>query len=363
MFEIIFLAVLCGYFVQIVFILIGAKKQFPKLPPGKLPSATIIVAARNEEMNIQRCLESLDKIEYPEGQLEIIIVDDRSDDATGKIVEQFIAGKTKFRKIVSEKETGRLRGKTNALACGIKLAKGEIILTTDADCVVPATWAKTIASYYTENVAVVNGFTHQQFSNSFSGMQNLDFLYLLTVGCGTINMGKPLSCIGNNMSYRKSVYDEVGGYQSLPFSVTEDLNLLNAMEKLGKYKFIFPINRDSLVLSLPCPDFKSIYRQKKRWIVGGIKLPFYGYLLGLNTWLAALGIVLTPFLYTPTAGWLCFTKILLDFMLLLMVTTELNIRGSMKHFLAFEFYYLLYTIAAPFIVIPSRQVVWKDRTY
>jgi cellulose synthase/poly-beta-1,6-N-acetylglucosamine synthase-like glycosyltransferase len=228
---------------------------------------------------------------------------------------------------------------------------------------VPPTWVRTITSYYTDNVAIVNGFTHQRYTGPFSGMQNLDFIYLLTIGCGTVNLNKPLSCIGNNMSYLKKAYDEVGGYKNLPFSVTEDFNLMTAIKRLGKYKIIFPLNRDSLVESLPCPDNKSLIQQKKRWIVGGLKLPFNGYVLGINGWLANLGMLLVPFLYTPTTGWLLFMKVLLDFMLLYQVTDELGIRKSMKYFPVFECYYIFYVLTAPLLIIPNRRVVWKDRTY
>jgi cellulose synthase/poly-beta-1,6-N-acetylglucosamine synthase-like glycosyltransferase len=363
MFEIAFLVILCGYFIQIVSVMLGARKRFPRLAESELPTATVIVAARNEEQNILRCLESLDKLEYPEGKLEIVIVDDKSTDRTGELVEQFIEGKPRFKKIISAEEFGSLKGKTNALANAIAITKGEVILTTDADCAVPPSWVKAIASYYTKDVAIVNGFTHQQFSNAFSGMQNLDFIFLLSIGCGTMNLKRPLSCIGNNMSYLRKAYTEVGGYENIPFSVTEDFNLLSAIKKLGTYKIIFPLIKESLVESMPCTSVKTLTRQKKRWVVGGLKLPLYGYVIGINGWLASLAMVVTPFLFTPAAGWFLFTKVLLDMILLYTITTELSIAESMKFFWAFELYYIFYVLTAPLLVVPNRRVVWKDRTY
>ncbi len=160
MFEIIFLIVLSGYFLQSVIFVIGVSRKFPKIKEEDFPSATVIVAARNEADNIQRCINSLDKLIYPEGKLEIILVDDKSTDDTGKIIDEFISGKNKFKKIVTQKEIGKLIGKMNALANAIDIAKGEIILTTDADCEVHPKWAYTIASYYQKDVAIVNGFTY-----------------------------------------------------------------------------------------------------------------------------------------------------------------------------------------------------------
>ena len=363
MLEIIFLVLLCGYLVQTVLFLIGTKRRFPQLAEDQLPSASIIVAARNEEKNIGRCLESLAKLDYPEDKLEIILVDDKSTDSTSTIIEQFISGKPQFKLIVSGKEFGALKGKTNALANGLEIATGEVILTTDADCAVPAAWVKTIASYYTKDVAVVNGFTWQKHTGPFSGMQNLDFLYLLTVACGTINLKVPLSCIGNNMSYLKKAYDEVGGYQNLPFSVTEDFNLLMAIKALGKYSIIFPFNNAALVESLPCPDVKSLFNQKKRWAVGGLKVPLIGFTGFATSWLTHLCIILAIFCFSAPIGWMIFMKVLLDFSLLALVTNDLGIGASMKYFWAFEIYYFAYVLLLPLLVLASRRVTWKDRTY
>ena len=93
---------------------------------------------------------------------------------------------------------------------------------------------KQYAPIIRDDVGIVNGFTTQTAYNAFSGMQAIDFVYLLIVAAGTINLGYPISCIGNNMSYRKKAYLETGGYEKLPFSVTEDFNLLMAIARLGK---------------------------------------------------------------------------------------------------------------------------------
>ena len=299
MFEIIFLIVVCFYFLQSVVFLIGVKKKFPKLEESGLPNATVIVAARNEEDNILRCIQSLDKLKYPPGKLEIIIVDDNSTDKTGELVDQFIEGKNQFKKIVTQKEIGRLKGKTNALANAIEISSGDIILTTDADCAVNPEWAYTIASYYKEDVAIVNGYTTQETYNNFSGMQAIDFIYLLIVAAGTINFGHAISCIGNNMSYSKKAYKEVGGFENLPFSVTEDSNLLHAVDRLKKYKIIYPLDKGLLVNSIPCPDFKNLYRQKKRWAIGGLQVPMSGFILMSTAFLANLFILLTPLFFSP----------------------------------------------------------------
>ncbi|HQJ47466.1 MAG TPA: glycosyltransferase, partial [Ignavibacteriaceae bacterium] len=178
MFELIFLFIMIGYFIQSALFMIGAKIKFPRISDDKLPTATIIVAARNEEENILRTLTSLDKLEYPEGKLQILIVDDQSTDATGKIIDDFIKEKSHFKKITTEEHHTKLIGKMRALAYAIKEATGEVILTTDADCEVKPQWAKTVCSYYEDNVAIVTGVTTQIADKWFHGMQAIDFVYL-----------------------------------------------------------------------------------------------------------------------------------------------------------------------------------------
>jgi len=361
--ELIFLIILSGYFFQSVLFVIGVKKKFPKCRDKDLLSATVIVAARNEEENIWRCMESLGNQNYPDGKLEVIIADDRSTDDTGKIIDKFISSHKNFKKIIPDDPKGKMVGKVNALATAIRKATGEIILTTDADCEVKPNWAKTIASHYTVEVGMVNSYTTQLADSSFGGMQAIDFIYLLLVAGGTINLGIPISCIGNNMSFRKKAYHEVGGYEKLPFSVTEDFTLLRAIYKLKKYKIIFPLEKDTLVTSIPCTSFKQLYRQKKRWSVGGLGVPVRGFLIMFWGYLTHICILLTPFFISPVWVYLICFKIVIDFFVLYPIHQKLGISKNLKYFAVHQVYYILYVIALPFIVLASRKVVWKGREY
>ncbi len=363
MLELIFLLVLCGYFIQSLRFVIGVGKKFRTIKEQDFPTATVIVAARNEEENILRCIESLDNLIYPEGKLEIIIIDDKSTDRTGEIIDKYIEGKTKFKKIATNEEIEGLKGKTNALAGALKIANGEIILTTDADCAVNPKWAYITASYYTPDVGVVNGYTTQLAAGTFSGMQAIDFIYLQIAAAGTINMNNPISCIGNNMSYRKKAYDEVGGYESIPFSVTEDFKLLKAIYNLRKYKVIYPLHKDALVTSVACKTYKSLYRQKKRWSVGGLGVPFRGYLVMVWGFLANLSMLLTPLFFSPVWLYLAVFKVTLDFFVLYHVHKRLEIENVLKYFISFEVYFTLYVVAIPFVLALSRKVIWKEREY
>jgi len=363
MFELIFLFIMIGYFLQSFFFIIGASKKFPKVSDDKLPTATIIVAARNEEDKILRTLKSLDKLEYPEGKLQIILVDDQSTDKTGKIIDDFIIGKPRFHKITTDEHHTKLIGKMRALSYAIKAATGEVILTTDADCEVKPLWAKTVCSHYFDDVALVAGVTTQTSEKWFYGMQAIDLVYLLTAAAGITNLKIPITCIGNNMSFRKSAYDEVGGYENLPHSVTEDFTLMNAIYNLKKYKVIFPVEEEALVTSIPCDSLKSLVSQKKRWGVGGLGVPFRGFIIMFWGFMANLLVLLTPLFLSTAWLYLLVFKIAIDFFLVYPVHIRLGIAKNLKYFFHFEVYFLIYVVALPFIVIPNKKVIWKGREY
>ena len=157
MFELIVAIVVCLYATQVIIYLLASYKRFNRLADDQLPTASVMVAVRDEEKVISRCLDALDKLVYPSGKLQIIVINDSSTDATSEIIRKFILGKPQFTFIDGVEPTGHLRGKTNALVQGLKVATGEIILTTDADCKVNPLWAKTLASYFTDGVGLLGG--------------------------------------------------------------------------------------------------------------------------------------------------------------------------------------------------------------
>lgn len=364
MFEILFLIIVAAYFIQATILSIGSKKKFVKNNnDDQLQKVTVIVAARNEEKNIENCLISLSNLEYPDGKLEIIIVDDDSDDNTEKIISEYITDKKRFQLIKPTKNFGDTKGKARAIANAIEIAKGEIILTTDADCTVAPTWAKTIASYYKDDVVMVCGYTNQKHKNLFEAVQDMDFIYLLTVGAGSINLGKPLSAIGNNMSYRKSAYLEVGGYEKIPFSVTEDFQLLMALNKIKNKRIIFPVDKGSLVTSEPCQDVKTLFRQKKRWAIGGMNSRIDNLLIISTGFWVALFTLFIPFFYSVSLIYLLFLKILTDLFMVYFIRKELNLKFNIFNFIGFQIYSIIYFTVVSISMLFSRKVIWKGRKF
>jgi 1,2-diacylglycerol 3-beta-glucosyltransferase len=329
------------------------------------PTVSIVVAARNEEDTIRRSLESLPNLDYPLEKLEVILVDDQSTDRTLEIMQSAARRNGHFKVVSVTGQEGHLRGKANAIAIGIDHSHGEIIFLTDADCVVPRSWIKAMLNEYDESTGLVASYTLLDANSSFEGMQSLDWAFLHTLAAGGVGLRRPLSCFGNNLTFRRRAYDEVGGYRNVPFSVTEDFALFTAITRRTSWKYGYLLSSDSLVMSLPCKTMGELLRQKKRWVVGGLDMKVKGMVLMtlgfcVNTLLLLLPI-LGSSLLSVLDVWI--PKILIDALILAIPLRRIRSLSFMKYFPAFEIYYSLYISALPLFAFSGRSVQWKGRQF
>jgi cellulose synthase/poly-beta-1,6-N-acetylglucosamine synthase-like glycosyltransferase len=329
------------------------------------PTVSIIIAARNEEKNIRQCLESVTGLSYPSDLLEILIVDDRSTDGTAEIVRKYVDRHSHIRLLLASHGAGNLRGKTNAVAQGIEASIGEILLFTDADCSVPERWVEETVKYYTDpSIGVVAGFTALKNRRWFEAIQALDWFILFSVAAATIRLKYPVTAVGNNLSVRRVAYDKVGGYRTIPFSVTEDYALFHAITRNTNYRAAFPVDPSTLVESEPCKDWEELYRQKKRWFTGGRGMDVKSLLVfaipyGLNLSLLA-NMLFAPSLHILVAFGI---KVIVDLFLALPSIFEFRQWRLVRYFLMFEVYYIAYVLLFPLVVLADREVVWKERTF
>ena len=330
--------------------------------PDYEPTVSIIVAARNEEEHIERCLASLVRLEYPRDKIEIIVVDDRSTDRTQEIIERYSKQFNFVKTATTQPGRGNLRGKMNAVALGISLSHGEILMFTDADCSVPAGWIYETVRSFDAETGIVGGFTLLDPTGVFGGMQALDWIYLFGLASGTAGLKIPLTAIGNNLSVRRAAYDATGGYEVIPFSVTEDYALVQAILQKTNYVLRFPVNPLAAVRSKPCRGWRDLYRQKQRWGVGaldmvarGVAITAVGWMLNLAL-IAGWGFVGFPVWVTAVA-----VKTLVDTIFLLGPLKGLRALSYLKYLPFFEIYFTLYVLALPLVAIVSRDVIWKER--
>ncbi len=350
------------YFGVMVFCALGLRRS-ERLRDGEgaVPPVSIIVAARNEEQYICECVESLLRLDYPPDKLQIIVVNDSSTDRTGELLAGFLPN-PRLHVTETEPGAGPLRGKTNAVATGMRIARGEIILLTDADCVVPPQWVRETMLSMTPQTGIIGGFTVLRANTLFGRIQSLDWIFLFGIASGWAGWGMPLTVVGNNFAIRRAAYDDTGGYEAIPFSVTEDYALVRAVLARGKYGIRFPLNPGTLVESRPCSSLLHLFRQKQRWGVGGLDMAPRGMLVMSAGWLARLFLVFSIVASAP--GVTCAAAGILlaaDLLFLAPPLRRLSHVSLLRSFIPFEVYLTIYVLFLPFVAIASRNVIWKER--
>ena len=361
--DYILIAFLILYLIQVAVFTVAAKRPRDEQGNTAQPFVSVLIAARNEELNLPQCLESVLNQTYDSGRFEVIVINDHSTDGTESICQEFAHRFANFG-YANAREDNALKGKTNALDQGIEKALGEIILITDADCSVRRTWVEWTAKRYSSSVGIVGGITLQNAGNWFEGMQSLDWAFLLGLAASTVSLRYPLSTIGNNLSFRKAAYEDVGGYRRIPFSVTEDFMLFQSIIKTRKWNYLCPIDPNVLVNSQPCSSWKELIRQKHRWGKGGLDMRLSGFSImvigfGLNALMLISLLLGSPLMLLATV----FFKMVGDFSFLRAVLKKLGRLDLLKYFLAFQAYFFLYVLLLPFVVFFGGRVVWKGRKY
>lgn len=256
---------------------------------GDRTTVSVVIAARNEAENIGSLLKDLVHQTYPSQLLEIIVVNDGSSDKTAEIVESFTQGNPNIRLLHAKDGPAWMAPKKYALETGVRAARGELILVTDADCRVPSTWVETMAGYFDGQTGMVVGFSQigrkGEPKTLLEGLQALDFLSLMGAAAGACQLGFPLAGSGQNLAYRKQAFLEVGGYSQVGHRVSgDDVLLLQLIRRQTAWKIRFAFDRRSWVTTKPEPTLPALLNQRRRWASNGVyqyflNPPFFAYAL------------------------------------------------------------------------------------
>jgi cellulose synthase/poly-beta-1,6-N-acetylglucosamine synthase-like glycosyltransferase len=236
------------------------------------PFVSILVAAKDEEHNIARCLQALAALDYPKDRYEVLIGNDASEDHTAAIVEQFIKAHAHFQLIHIYGKLGDAQAKANVLAHLAHKAQGEIYFVTDADIAVKPQWLQEMLSFYDAGKAIVSGSTLVQGKSLFARLQGIEWMYAFSMVASVKHLGIPVTAVGNNMLISRAAYEATGGYEKIPFSVTEDFELFIQTLKQG-WKFDNIMTPGSIAYSRPTESYLSLLKQRKRWMQGAVRLP------------------------------------------------------------------------------------------
>ena len=246
----------------------GWKRILHFSPGADIPSTSvsILIAARNEEEKIAFTIEDILKQNYPLGLVELIVVDDHSTDRTANIVEWYGNKGVKLIKLNEDKALNSYKKK--AITEAIKVAKGDVIITTDADCRMGAEWLRTVVAYFEKHNSklVSSPVSYTKEKSFFERLQTLEFLYLIGLGASSIGNKKPSTCNGANLAYRKDVFLELKGFQGIDDLASGDDELF--LHKVAsKYPdgIGFCKSKLAMVYTDAKPNLTEFIRQRKRW--------------------------------------------------------------------------------------------------
>lgn len=327
-------------------------------------AVSVIICARDEAANLAKNLPGALVQQYRTTH-EVIVVDDNSFDDTKYLLEEF---QRKFRQlnIVELKQEAKLiPGKKFPLSVGIKTAKHEIVLLTDADCV-PASefWIEKMQATYNDDTEIVLGYGAYykkpgllnklvRWETVHTAMQY--FSYALA---GVAYMG-----VGRNLSYKKTIFFRHKGFSSHNKIPSGDDDLFINMAATSRNTKI-NIDKDAFTLSEPAKTWGQWVRQKTRhYSTGKYYRAKHKFLLGLYS--------LTHFLFYPAfvAALIFFkwewvltafgVRFLLQAIIFYFITKKLDEKDLFPSFLFFDvwmfFYYLIFSVA----LLKKPRVQWK----
>lgn len=327
---------------------------------------SVIVPFRDEEENLHNCLSSIQNQNFDNNSYEIILVDDNSTDKSISIVKDFITSSECTIHLI---HLINKTSKKEALKKGVELAVNKIIVTTDADCILPINWLNSIVSQFNEDKDMLLGpVIFRENPGFLSAFQSLDMFAIQGVEFGSLGFNKPILNNAANLSYTYNSFSKVGGFDSLDTPSGDDIFLLEKFKsrnlKIGGF-----LSNDFVVETQSEKSWSSLFNQRVRW---SSKSKFYKdkFLLFISGLILTQNILLL-FVYLGilfvenhrlTFIFLLLTKWLIDFILLFLVASFFKRKSSLFYFIPVQLIYPIYIIII-WIASVSLKFEWKGRKY
>jgi cellulose synthase/poly-beta-1,6-N-acetylglucosamine synthase-like glycosyltransferase len=339
---------------------------------------SIIIPARNEEKNIGSCIHSITSQSFPSNSFEIIVVNDHSTDNTTNVVLSFKQENVHLINLEDFTKDQVLNSyKKKSIETAMQFAKGELIVTTDADCIAPEKWLETLAAFYKEKspvfvalpVVFKNALNSDSFFKTFfKNFQSLDFMMLQGITGASVYKKFHSMCNGANLAYQKKVFYEVNGFEGInDIASGDDMLLMHKIQRHCPEKIMFLKSENVIVETTPAETFNDFINQRIRWASKSHRYPdkkitvVLLLIYFLNAWIFILGI---SSFFSIKAFYLFLISIAIKTTVeLLFLHPVAKFFGKQKllwWFLPAQPFHVLYTIVAGFLgKFGSYQ--WKDR--
>ncbi len=274
------------YAAFLVFCFRGARalrRARPVEPAGR-PSVTVVVPLRNEEHHAAETLAALAQQDYT-GEWHVVCVDDRSTDRTPAILAAFCAMNPRFTWFSIHLDAPAVPSpKKRALAEGFSRARGEVLMTTDADCLPPPGWLRALAEAFAPAVGIVQGPKRIRAAGGLlQRYQEVEVFGLVSIEAASFALGRPLLASAPSLAYRRELYQAVGGFAGIEDSVSGDDDLLvRKMLRRGGFTVRYVPDVQACVTTGPAPSWPAMLQQRARWASNGTRYPEKGFVAALG---------------------------------------------------------------------------------
>ena len=361
------------YVLYILFFYMGFRRLKPHQlkEDNELPPLTVIVCARDEEDNIETCINSILAQNYPDYKL--IAVNDRSIDATADILEKISRENENMNVLHIAECVEGVSPKKNAILKAIEFCDTEYIVATDADVTHNNNWLRTYGSLCASDVGAVTGIClykkdtfKSKWEEIWQGMQTVENLSYSMVVAGAMVNGFAITASGGNMMFRKELLDDEDTMKNN--IVTGDDSYIVYEAQRRKYNVLFNAHPDSVVKVVPEKKIKDVINQRIRWASHTMKATFPVVVLGLTVFFFYLAAILMPLLAIADLsvllywGGLVLIKALCDIVYMSLTMNKFKIPFKFGHL------FLMEVVHAPFIVWVGLygtfgNFTWKGSKY
>jgi len=233
---------------------------------------SVIICAKNEYANLKKNLPLILEQDYPD--FEVVVVDDASDDESHYLLKEYSEKYSHLKVINFKKNVNFFIGKKFPLALGIRSAKNEFLVLTDADCYPSSDkWLRHIQrNYNDEKTQIVLAYSPYIFEPTFLNyLIRFETLYTAMQYLSLALSGFPYMGVGRNLSYRRSLFIKNKGFSSHYHVCSGDDDIfINQVAKKNNTRI--EIDKDAQMLSFPKKTFIDWFKQKRRHYT---TYPFY----------------------------------------------------------------------------------------
>lgn len=327
---------------------VASAKPVAPSPAVSLPPLSVVICARNEAENLSRFLPDVLNQDYP--SYEVVVVNDCSEDSTYDVLGSFMKKYPHLKVSMIQKDPGFTHTKKLAMLIGIKAAKNDLLVFTDADCR-PASpqWLRHVAAAATgEKTDIVIGYgAYSQEKGLLNSYIRYETMFIALQYFGMAMAGKPYMGVGRNLAYRRTFFFGKGGFGPHNHIMSGDDDLFVNRNATADNCSLM-LTHDSFTLSVPSKTIAEWIKQKRRHLTTAVhyksqdKFRLFLEPFSRVTWYGLLITMLAMLVSWPVVAFLAVSRLVMRAVILSKAATVFNERRLW-------FVSLFFDIFAPFL--------------